>query len=803
MMNLYSHIVEDVRYAIRNLSRRPAQTAMAVLMLAVGIGANGIVFAIVNAALFKGFAFVHDNASLVQIGTTRNSIYAPDFLEWRAQSRTLQDIALVRGVFHTVNDQQDALEAVFTTEVTANTFRMLSVAPQVGRDFVESDGVPGAEPVVILRNSFWQRRFAGDPAVVGRTIRLDGVPTTIIAVMPDGFTFPSDQDLWTPLIPTAAAMRRDTSYARYAYGRVADGSTVAAVQQELDAIGARLAQAFPVTNRDVRPVATAFDEWFIGRNVRTLYVALWGAVGCVLLIVCANLAGLLMLQAIKRSHEMAIRLALGADRWRLVTQFAVEGLVLSSLGGLLGLWIAKAGLALVRQNASISVLDVHVDAWTLGYLALITVVTGVTAGTSTAAYLTKLHAAEASRQTTRSVTGSRTGSRLLNALVSVETALAVLLLFGAGIMIRSVRQVTAANIGVATDGVWTAGLYLPPDRYPLAEVRVAFFQDLADRVAALPGIDAVGFGAVAPTDAVPRMIYTQSGQASPSPAQTVATCVISPGYLRTLGVAVRAGRDFTDADSSTSTPVALVNQRFVDTHWPGESGIGKRLQLKAENAPGPDGPSVEIIGVTANIVQNDRTRQSFEPVVYLPYAQNPQPNMFLFTRTHNPDANIAAALRAVVYARDPNLPVPALWPLSERLARAYAVERQTTATLAGFASVALALAAIGLYTVVAHVVDRRTREIGIRIALGATRRAVVKGIAAHAVRPLAVGLVVGSGLALVAARFVASQLVGVSPADPLTIFTAFVVLCGATAAGCYLPARRASRIDPAIALRVE
>jgi hypothetical protein len=359
-------------------------------------------------------------------------------------------------------------------------------------------------------------------------------------------------------------------------------------------------------------------------------------------------------------------------------------------------------LTLFRLTPNTSTLHVQVDGWTLGYLVAIIVIAGVTAGVSTANYLTRLHAAGRIGQPTRSVTGSRTGTRVLDVFVSVEMALAVLLLIGAGVMIRSVRQVTTADIGVVTEGVWTASLYLPPDRYPDAYARVAFFRDLADRVAALPGIEAVGFGAVLPTEVVPRMVYVLPEQIPVSTGSTVATCVISPGYVRTLRASVRAGRDFTDADRSAAAPVALVNQRFVDTHWPGQSAIGKRLLLDAATAPATGRRWVTVVGVTSNIGQNDRTRQSFEPMLYLPYAQQPQANMFLFTRSRNPDANIAGALRAVVFARDPNLPVPALWSLRERLGRAYAVERQTTAVLGGFAAVALALASVGLYTVVAH-----------------------------------------------------------------------------------------------------
>jgi predicted permease len=390
---------------------------------------------------------------------------------------------------------------------------------------------------------------------------------------------------------------------------------------------------------------------------------------------------------------------------------------------------------------------------------------------------------------------------VLDAFVSVEMALAVLLLIGAGVMIRSVRQVTTADIGVVTDDVWTASLYLPPERYPEPAMRVAFYRDLAARVAELPGVEAVGLAAVAPTEAVPRMVYALAEQMPTSPTFSIATMAISPGYVRTLRASIVAGRDFTAADDSRAAAVALVNQRFVDTHWPAGSAIGKRVRLTAERTPEDDGRWVTVIGVISNIGQDDRTRQSFEPIVYVPFAQQSQANMFVFARSRN--ATIARSLRAAVYERDPTLPVPALWPLRERLGRLYAVERQTTTILGTFAAAALALAAIGLYTVVAHAVGRRTREIGIRIALGATPRAIGEWVAGRAVRPLVAGLVIGSCLGLMATRLLASQLVGVSPTDPLTIAVAFAALGGATAIGCWLPARRAARTDPATTLRTE
>jgi putative ABC transport system permease protein len=801
---MFGSLVQDVRWGVRSLRTRPSFTFVAVAMLGLGIGINGAVFTVVNAALFKGYRHVQRNDRLVQVGTTRDYIYYPDFVEWRAQARSFDDVALVRGSFHTLNTGRDDPDTAFTTEITTNTFGLLGVTPFLGRDFLPADAEPGAEPVIILRHDLWVRRFGADPNVIGRSARIDGVPTTIVGVMPKGFSFPSEQELWMPLVPTAAALRRETGYARYAYARLADGATLDTARVELETVGRRLEHAFLGTNQNMAPVVSGFDQWFVGAGARTLYKGLWGAVGWVLLIVCVNVASLLVLQAIGRSHEMSVRLALGAGRWRLVRQFVIESLLLSSLGGAIGWWVAQLGVRLFTlAQADSAVLAIELDWSAIAYLSAISAATGLAAGLATATALMKLSASGVSTGANRTVAGSRGGTRLSYVFVGVEMALAVMLLAGAGVTIRSLLRVSTANVGVETANVLTASLYLPPERYTGTNARLAFYRVLGERLAALPGVESVAFGAVAPTERTPRVAF----ELADAPAldartrPTTATCVISPGYFRTLGASIVAGRDIRSSDRAADAPVILVNQRFADLQWPGESPLGKRLRLFSASPGAPPTAWLTVVGIASNIVQNDRTRQAFEPIVYVPYAQQPQPNMFAFARSHVPPGTLATAVRREVYAMDPNLPVPALWPLDTRLDRAYSLERNATALLGGFALVALVLATVGLYAVVAHAVSRRTREIGIRLAVGATRGDILALVFRRGLWAAGVGLSVGLAMSLAVNPLLKSQLAGVSPADPFVLVAASIVLAVAAGLGCWLPARRAARINPVVALQ--
>lgn len=794
-------VIQDLRWALRGLRARPGFAALAVAILAIGIGVNGAVFTVVHAALFKGFRHVERNDRIVRIGTTRDLIYYPDFDAWRAQVRSLTDLALVRGYFHTLDTGRDELEPLFTTQVTTNTFALLGVRPTLGRDFVPADAGPGAEPVIILSHGLWTRRFGADPRVIGRSVRVDGAPTTIVGVMPEGFSFPAEQELWAPLVPTAAALRRETGYARYAYGRLADGARLEGARAELETVGRQLEQAYPGTNQKLMPVVDAFDEWFVGASARTLYKGLWGAVICVLLIVAVNVTNLCVLQAIGRSQEMAVRLAMGARRRRVFQQFAIESLLLAAMGGALGWWLSRAGVRLFTlAQANSAVLAIESDWTVIAYLSASAVVTGLAAGLVTARHVTKSSARGLSAAAGRTLAGSDGGTRLSHVCVGAAMALTVMLLSGAGVTIRSMLRVATANVGVESAKILTASLYLPPERYTSTEA-LLFYRELGIRLAARPGVESVAFGAVAPAERTPRVAFESADTPAPDERSrpTTAMCVIGPGYFQVLGATIVAGRDIAVSDGSPGEAVAVVNQRFADLQWPNESPLGKRLRLFPASPAQPT--MVTIVGVASNIVQNDRTRQTFEPMVYVPYAQHPQPNMFAFARTRVPPGTLVPAVRRDLYAMDPLLSVPAVWPLDTRFDRAYALERQMTLLVGAFAAVALVLAAVGLSGVVAHAVSRRTREIGIRLAVGATWRDIVALVAGRGVSAAVAGLLAGLVLSIAVNQLLKSQLTGVSPADPIALGSAAVVLAVAAVLGCWLPARRAVRVDPVVALR--
>lgn len=803
-MKWFDGIVPDVWSAARGLRRSPAFALTLIATLGLGIGVNAAVFTVASSVLFKAFPLVRDNDRLLYVTTNKGAVYYPDFEDWRASAKSFDGMALVRGVFKTVGGE-GAPESVFTIEATANTFQVLGVKPVLGRDFVASDQQPGAEPVVILRYDFWQRRFGKNPAVVGQVVQLNGVPTTVIGVMPQGFSFPEDQSLWTPLLPTPAALERGGFYARYAFGRLAGSATIEGARAELDAIGRRLASAYPRTNDGVVPVARTFGEWFVGTNATALYEAMWGAVAFVLVIVCGNAANLLLERAVSRSRDISIRLALGAGRWRIIRQLLLESLMLSGLGGALGWWVAEIGVRAysLAQSAGngtsvTRVLSFALDGPVLAYVIALSVGAGLLIGFAAALRLTKLDANLALKDR-RSASGVH-AKRLAGALVGMQIALAVVLLAGAGVMIRSFMNLASANVGVDADNVLSMSLYVPDDRYPDPQTRIAFYDRLEARLAALPGVESVGLGIVAPTESTAHRDY-EVADAFPMGERsrpTVADVVVSPGYFRTLHASLLRGREFNALDRASSMPVAIVNERFARTNWPGEDAVGKRLRMFRDGAPSA---WLTVVGVAANVVQNDATRQTFEPLVYVPYRQRPVPNMFVFARTRVPPSSLATAFARQVYALDPGLPVPALMPLAERFDRASAFARDGTVLFLTFAGIALLLASVGLYATVAHSVSRRTHEIGIRTAIGASAREIRRLVIRIGLPPLAAGLGTGLIASLAVNRLLAAQLVGVSPQDPVTLVGVVLVLVLAATLGCVIPARRASRVDPVVALR--
>jgi putative ABC transport system permease protein len=803
----------DVRFSFRTLIDNPGYTLVAVATLALGIGINAAVFTVTNAVLLRGYPGVDPGNRLLYLGTNRGLSY-PDFEDWKAQARSFRGMAVVSngGLRFILNDRSGAPEACDGTELGADTFRVLGQQPIMGRDFAASDETPGAQAVTILTYGFWQRRYAKTASILGKTIRLNGSPTIVIGIMPPGFDFPHHRvDLWVPLAKTPNLRKRETRNLWFAVGRAADGVTIRSAQAEMDTIGRRLESAYPLANRGVHPKVWNFTEAFIGPNAATFYSAIWGAVGFVLLIACANLANLQLARAIGRFREVSIRIALGASRWRIIRQLLIDSLAISSVGGLFGWMIALGSVHACERLANPPSAYNHwtyaLDYRVFAYLVAISIATGLLFGLAPAIRLSRLDVNTTLKDGGRGATGGGSAKSLSSLLVAGEMALAVVLLAGAGLMIRSFWNIYAADLGVRTANILTTAVRLPVARYPDAKAQIAFFEQLAGRLKNIPGVDSVALSDSLPGLYAPRLPYELAGAPSVDELRrpTISAVTIDPEYFRTVGARLESGREFNDFDGASGIPVAIVNQRFASQFWPGEDSLGKRLRLLDKTAGWRT-----VIGVASNIVQwNAATGQSSDPIVYVPFRQKPEADMDVVAQTRVPPGGLAAAFRHEIQAMDSELIIysglgstEGPKPLNDSLALNNYWSRGVNAALfLIFAAIALLLATVGLYAVIAHAVSRRTQEIGIRMAVGATARDILKLVFAQGMLPLGMGLAVGLAASFAVTRVLKSELVQVSPADPMTLVAASAVLVLAGVLGCWVPARRAMRVDPMVALR--
>lgn len=793
----------DIRFSVRTLVKNPGFTAVAVAMLALGIGVNAMVFTVASAVLFKGFPKVQANDRLLYISNGGCCISYPDFEDIRAQAKSFQGMGITHGIGRALSDGAGFAERVDVTEVSADTFPTAGVNPIAGRQFTAADQNPGAPAVALLNYGFWQRRYAKDPAVIGRTVRLTGVPTTIVGIMPEGFSFPQKAEMWVPLVETAMVENRAQTQTWFAFGRLRDGVSFASAKAETEGIIRRLENEYPVSDQRQHLVVQDFAQFFLGQNSAVIYGSLWGAVAFVLLIVIANLANLLLARAIGMSREISVRIALGAGRWRIMRQLLIESVLLAGAGGFLGWWIAQWGVhtyaLAMYSKSSWLILDYSMDHRVLAYLIAISVGTGLLFGIAPALRLSKLDINEALKDGGRGSTGGARSKRLSAILVAGEMALAVVLLAGAGVMIRSFLKIHNANMGVDTGHV-LVGLVSPPaSRYPSAEARSAFFDRLRGRIQAIPGVESAVLADSLPAWGTRRLEYELPSDA-PAGARgrpKVSTLPISPGYFATLRAAVRAGRDFNEHDDASAPPVAIVNGRLANQFWPGQNALGQRIRLFRGNTPGP---WLTVVGIASDIVQNDQTHQRVDPVVYVPHRQQPTEDMWVLARTALPPEDLETAFHDAVQALDPDLPMYGPVSLVHRL-EGYSDNRFYGSLLLIFAAIALLLASIGLYTVIAHSVSQRTQEIGVRMAIGATAADIRRLILVQGALPLAAGLAIGLAGSLAVNQLLKAELVNVSPSDPLTFAIAALALIAAALLGCWIPSRRAMRVDPVVALR--
>lgn len=792
-------------------------TIAAVTILALAIGLNVTVFGIADAMLFRGFPLVKDNGRLLYMQERRPGnvccLAYPDFADWQAQAKSFEGMAFIAGKPTRIGDNGGRTADVAAESISNNGFRLLGVAPSLGRDFTPEDEAPGAPPVAIVSYRLWESYFGKRPDIIGYTIRLNDAPVLVVGVMPQGFEFPEKEDVWMPLEQTAEMQKRAPG-GYMAFGRLAHGVTAAQARAELATISGRLAVEYPATNRDVTPRVDEYSQFFVGPDASVIYGSLWAAGWLVLLIACANLANLAMARALGQSRELATRLALGAGRGRIARVILTETMLLAGIGGAIAWWIARWGIRTwaVATDTRYQVLDYTIDSGTLGYLIAVTIVAAVLVSLAPMARLLRFEVSGVMSGGSRSSTQTPRGKRLAGVLVAAQMALAMILLSGAGVLAHSLWTLVSADTGVkAPERILAGRLVLPRNKYPDAESRNAFLGLIKAQLRAMPEVQSVALADARPVNnpgSRPFEIESKAYAEGHRPAGAIVSA--GPGYFATMGAAVMEGREFDDRDDAAGPPAAIVNQGFASTYFPGGNPVGQRLRVYSGSEPGA---WRTIVGVVGNIMQNDPTRQHFPPLIYVPYRQPNSPAAsaaWFFVRTAGPADGMAASVRAEIQKADPDLVLADYSTLRasfgfvrDRMDLEHAELGKYASVAPIFAFVALFLAAIGLYAVIAHSVGRRTREIGIRIAIGAAASDIRRLIFSEGMAPVATGMILGSAASLGVNQILRSQLVGVSPYDPLTLTLAPVALLAVAMLACHVPSQRAIRVDPASALRQE
>jgi putative ABC transport system permease protein len=806
-------LLEDVRFGLRTLAKNPGFTAVAVTALALGIGVNAAVFSLANAVLFKNLPFANSDHVLYIVSTNPtkphwwNTFSYPDYLELRTQLKSFDALGASTGSGANISDRTTSPEEYHGARISANTFALLGQKPIAGRDFTPADEQSGAAPVAILSYRVWENRYGKDASVIGRSVRIEGVPTTIIGVMPALLDFPRETEVWKPLIPTDDSMKRENR-GFTVYGHVSDPSVIKTATAEVATVMKRIATENPITNKDISGRVIDYNEYFAGNesDVKIVFLAMLGAVGFVLLIACANVANLQLARAVSRTREISIRVALGAGRWRIIRQLLVESLMLSIAGGAIGWMLALWGIRVFDNAVTLKPpsLDFTMDLRAMLYLAAITIGTGLLFGLAPALRLSKLDVNTALKDGARGASVGGRGKYLSGLLVVVEMALAVVLLAGAGVMIRSFMNAYRSDLGIRTLNILTMTIELPKTGYPLPVQQEAFFDRLKTRLDTLPGVEATTVTTNIPLTGAWNFSYEIEGQPQPDSRRRpgVDAVITTPGYFQVMGDRMLAGRDFNKADGQSSTLNIIVNRQCAETFWPGQDAIGKRLRVYKNDVAQP---WLAVVGIAPDITHNGQSNSRAKHVaaIYIPYGLETDRSMFVAARTSVPPSNLKQAFRREVQAVDDSLPVIGLRTMDEQLERQNWPYRVFGTLFAIFAAIALGLASVGLYAVIAHSVNQRTQEIGVRIALGARDSNILRLVFSQGMTQLAIGLVIGLAAALAVTKVLRSLLIDVSPSDPATFVTVTLILATAAAFGCLIPARRAMRVDPLEALRYE
>jgi putative ABC transport system permease protein len=798
-------IIKDIRYGVRGLLKRPGFTVIALVALALGIGANTAIFSLVNAVVLRPLPYPDPDRLVwvfgnIRSGGNRASVSPPDFLDYRSQNKTFEQFAASGTSPLAVNlTGSGDPERVMASSVTGNYFDTFGITPAMGRGFTLENEKTGQDQVTVLSHAFWQKRFAGDPNIVGKTITLDSKSYQIVGVMPAGVSFPQTAELWVPINFADPDMKMRKAHFLRPIGRLKSGVTLTQAQADTDVVAAHLEQQYPDSNSGWSLRLLSLREQLVGGTRTTLFV-LFGAVGFVLLIACANVANLLLVRAAARQKEIALRTALGASRLRIIRQMLTESLLLSILGGGLGALLAVWGVQLLvtlSANSLPPTANVAIDTNVLAFTFAISIVTGLLFGLAPAFRTANVNLIDSLKDGARGSEGTLR-NRTRSLLVVFESAVAVILLIGAGLLVRSLIALQRVDPGFDANNVLTLRMDLPNKKYEGEGKKSNFYEQLEARVSSIPGVQSVGLITELPMSGqLNDLPFTVEGR----PPVTVDQAfdadfrLVNQHYFSALHIPLLRGRNFTQQEVREGKLVTVVSQQLVDTVFPNEDPMGKRLI----SAMG--GQAFEIIGVVGDIRHRSLQSQPF-PAMYFPVLDASN-RMNLVIRTQNDPLSIVGAVRQQVKALDPDQPVSAVKRMSDWVDSSVSSQRYSTTLLATFAALAMVLAATGIYGVMSYTVAQRTHEIGVRMALGARRRDVLKLVVRHGMLLTLVGVILGLAGALGLTRVMATLLFGVTAKDPLTFVAVAGLLSAVAFIACLVPALRATRVNPLVALRYE
>ena len=799
-------LLRDIRYGVRSLSKRPGFTVIALIALALGIGANTAIFSLVNAVLLRPLPFAEPDRLVwvfgnIRNGSTRASVSPLDFLDYRQQNTTFEEFAASFSVPVPLNlTGNGEPERLTSAAVTGNYFQALGAKAAMGRTFQLENEKPGSDQVAVLSYGLWQKRFGGDPDILKKTITLDGRTCEVLGVMPQDFSFPQSAELWVPInFDISPGMKQRKAHFLRPIGKLKAGITIAQAQADTDAVARRLEQQYPDTNTGWNLRLVSLREQLVGNTKPTLFI-LFGAVGFVLLIACANVANLLLIRAAARQKEIALRTALGAGRFRIVRQMITESVLLALAGGALGTLLAIWGVELLVTLSAGSIpatAQVRIDATVLSFTLLISLLTGVLFGLAPALRTMRLNLSESLKEGGRTPGEGSQRNRIRSVLVVLESAVAVVLLIGAGLLIRSLIQLQNIRPGFDAHNVLTMRVDLPREKYATPEKAANFFSQLESRLGGLPGVESVGLVSELPLSGQPNdMPYTVEGHPPVSIDQAFDDDFrrVNLQYFSALRIPLLRGRNFTEQEVRQSAKVVIISDLLARQVFPNEEPIGKRLIMSMGNQP------FEIIGIVGDIRHRALESQP-AAAMYLPTYETPWMNIVL--RTKGQPASLAAAVRKEVQGIDPDQPVADVKTMEQWLETAVAAPRYRTALLGLFALVALVLAATGIYGVMSYSVVQRTHEIGVRMALGARQLDVLKLVVRQGMTLVVLGVALGLCGAFALTRVMSTLLFGVTAKDPVTFVAVAALLTLVAFVACYLPARRATRVDPLVALRYE